>query len=58
MSNLNNKKIIRYAICGLPLAGIVISGIVLPSAGAHQVLVLITLLWMVTFIIFDVFSFG
>jgi hypothetical protein len=52
------RKIIRYAICGLPLGGILVSSALLNSARLHQFLILIALIWFQAFILFEVFSTG
>jgi hypothetical protein len=52
------RKIIRYTLLGLPLAGTAVANLLPISARGHQFLVLIVLLWFQVFILFEVFSIG
>jgi hypothetical protein len=48
-------KIIRHAICGLPLVGILVANLLTISTRTHQFLMLITLIWFQVFILFEIF---
>jgi hypothetical protein len=58
MSKEKIRKIIRNTIRGLPLAGITVSSLLFSSARVHQFLILIALLWLQAFLLFEVFSTG
>jgi hypothetical protein len=58
MSKKKLKTLLSYAICGLPLAGAAVANTLVVSAKAHQFLVLITLIWLQVFFLFEVFSIG
>jgi uncharacterized membrane protein YoaK (UPF0700 family) len=52
------RKIIRYAILSLPLAGVAFASVLTLSVRAHQFLILITLVWFQFFLLFEVFKPG
>ena len=52
------KKSVRYAIQGLPLAGIIIASLLPISTLGRQMLILVLLLWFQVFFIFDIFFNG
>jgi hypothetical protein len=51
-------KVVRYALMGLPLAGAGLSSFLPISVRSQQFLVLVTLLWLQIFTLFEVFSVG
>jgi len=58
MSKQKFSKALRYTLLGLPLVGAAGANFLNISAGAHQFLILITLLWFQVFILFEVFIGG
>jgi hypothetical protein len=49
------QKIVRYTLISLPLAGVVVADFMPLTARAQQFLVMIVLIWLQVFFIFEVF---
>ena len=52
------RKYARYAVIVSPLAGVAVTSLFSITARTQQFLVLITLLWVQVFTLFEVFSIG
>ena len=58
MSKEHVWKFVRYAVMASPLAGVAYISLLPITQRAQQSLVLITLLWLQVFLLFEVFSIG
>jgi hypothetical protein len=58
MSKEKLKKLFVACICGLPLAGVAVANTLTLSIRGHQFLILITLIWLQAYFLFEVFSDG
>ena len=54
LKNLNLKKKFRVVIQGLPLAGIILGSFLPMSTLGRQLLILVLLVWLQVYYIFDV----
>jgi hypothetical protein len=58
MSKEKLKKLFIACIRGLPLAGVAVANTLTLSNRGHQFLILITLIWLQVYFLFEVFSDG
>jgi hypothetical protein len=58
MSKEKLKRVFLFGIRGLPLAGVAVANMLTLSVREHQFLILITLIWLQVFFLFEVFSVG
>jgi hypothetical protein len=52
------RKFLRYALIGLPLAGVLVADFLPLTARAQQFLIMIVLIWLQVFFLFEVFMSG
>ena len=58
MLKIKVRKYVRYAVIASPLAGVAYTSFLPITERSQQFLVLITLLWLQAFILFEVFVIG